>query len=234
MRLAKVLTEICTFCFALDKKEVAGPIAIPITLNVLESGGFTFYYDPASTEEDSRAFACSKHADTVTTMLEKFKNDVQVNIVDVVEKEENTEEEYEPGELPEGAEEFEAQADDDEEAPTVSPESKKLMDRIVTGAAGSKVTPTTNNPKPEDADPGALNPGGIEEWQTWYEDGYQPSTAQPKGDEKDACLAWWTPLPGRIKNELAPKGWPERGSLTRKTVLAWHMSKDYADFLATA
>lgn len=243
MRLAKVFTEICTFCFIHDGEEVPGPIPIPVTLNELPTGGFTFFYDPASAEEDSKAFACKRHAAKVTEMLNKFKVDVKANIVDVVAKEEASEV-IEEGELPEEGEEeaplnssaeMIADAMDAIQNGTgVNVASKKLMDRIVTGAAGTKAVPETSNPKPGQEDPGAADPnGGTEEWQTWFEDGYEPSAVQPKGDEKEACLGWWNPLPKRIKDELAPKGWPERGSLTRKTVLAWHMSQKYAEFLAT-
>jgi hypothetical protein len=155
-------------------------------------------------------------------------------------------------ELPEGAEEFEEDAYEEEEEEEEE-ESPKGNAEALLKRMGEKVKPEVKyvptppelqerinaaarvqNPKPGEADSNAVNPEQsekIEEWQTWFEDGYEPSAVQPKGDEKDACLAWWTPLPMRVKNELAPKGWPERGSLTRKTVLAWHKSRNYAEYL---
>jgi hypothetical protein len=256
MRRAKVETETCTWCFVIDKKELPGPIPIPVTLAETESGGFTFFYDPASDQEDSKAFGCVKHASVVTEMLNKFKSDVLANIVGAVQAEENA---ITEGELPEGYEEPEHQGDDDdeeEEEEEEEEESPKGNAEALLQRMGEKVKPEVKhvptppelqerinaagrvqNPKPGEADSNAVNPERPEEpepWRAHFPEGYQPSSVPPKGEEKDACLAWFNGLPKKDKLALT-KGrgsWPLR-RMDTPLIQAWHRCPEKAAYLKT-
>jgi hypothetical protein len=247
MRRAKVETETCTWCFVIDNEEVPGPIPIPITLNELPDGGFTFFYEPSSTEEDSKAFGCVKHAATVTEMLNKFRSDVKANIVGAVEAEENA---ITEGELPEGYEEPEGDDKDEEEEDgkgdeTPNSDAEALLKRMgekIIPLANSVPTPPSlqnriNNPKTGEEDSDAANPEQPEEPESWrahFPEGYQPSSVPPKGEEKDACLAWFNGLPKKDKLALT-KGrgsWPLR-RMDTPLIQAWHRCPEKAAYLKT-
>lgn len=140
-------------------------------------------------------------------------------------------------ELPEGAEGFE---DDDqeegekEEAPVVDPASKALMDKIVTGAAGTKAVPKTSNPKPGQADPGAVNLSpefNGDAWRQDFPDGYVvDDKTPPKGEERVMCKLWYDNLSD--KEQAIAGDWTSR--MSRIMISFWRKSGMYAANYANA
>lgn len=258
MREFQVFTAVCTFHLANANQKVAGVIPVPVTLIDLPNGGFTLTYNPSgnsveaknpSKVEASEAWACRDCADKVIPKLQEQKAWVEAKIVKAVEHEAAYEEEKpealeeeaeEPGPVPDGA----VLAGLAKQTPAESAgkvvndaigdkvnyvPAPGLMDKIIANAAHR-----VSNPEADQVDPDAKipdeEPGVIEEWMTHFPTGYKPTADQPRGDEKEACSSWFIKLPAGRKRELAPKGWPVRGSLTKALVVAWHKTPEFAEF----
>lgn len=232
MREAPVVVKTCTFHFVNAKTDVAATTPIPVTLTDLPGGGFQITFAPTSTDESSNAYACDACATAILGKLEEQKDWIQSKIVDAVEEEEN----YIPEEeTPEDSYELQGEPHDqgEEEEGEATPEApagelvgekvvppspdRELMDRIIK----SRV----KDPKPEDVAPAVA--AELEPWQAWFPEGYVPTKDAPKGAEKEACKAWFIGLPVKDKQQVAPRGWPER-RMPDALIVAWHKSKEYA------